>query len=176
MRIDNTYTQRQPNFGRLKSITYQNHFNPYIYPDQFATILKAIEESKALNEFFKKYDVDIYFHREVGTYRENDVYLMLKTTVPKTIGKNLHPTLFIDANEGGNEPSIYNLLYGLARKIETIEFSDLKYKLDDALKALKEIEKRKNARTKVDKIKNSPPSPEKSEMETFFEKLFDWLK
>ncbi len=91
-------------------------------------------------------------------------------------GKNLHPTLFIDANEGGNEPSIYNLLYGLARKIETIEFSDLKYKLDDALKELKEIEKRKNARTKVDKIKNSLPSPEKSEMETFFEKLFDWLK
>ena len=57
-----------------------------------------------------------------------------------------------------------------------MEFSDLKYKLDDAIKEFEEIEKVKNARTKVDEITNSLLSPEKSEKKTFFEKLFGWLK
>ena len=57
-----------------------------------------------------------------------------------------------------------------------MEFSDLKYKLDDAIKEFEEIEKVKNARTKVDEITNSLLSPEKSEKKTFFEKLFSWLK
>ena len=57
-----------------------------------------------------------------------------------------------------------------------MEFSDLKYKLDDAIKEFEEIEKEKNARTKVDEITNSLLSPEKSEKKTFFEKLFGWLK
>ena len=57
-----------------------------------------------------------------------------------------------------------------------MEFSDLKYKLDDAIKEFEEIEKEKNARTKVDEITNSLLSPEKSEKKTFFEKLFSWLK
>ena len=62
MRIDNTYTQRQQNFGRLKSITYQSHFNPDLYPEEFAKLLNTIKESKAFNEFFKQYDVDMSFH------------------------------------------------------------------------------------------------------------------
>lgn len=57
-----------------------------------------------------------------------------------------------------------------------MEFSDLKYKLDDAIKEFEEIEKEKNARTKVDEITDNFLSSEKSEKKTFFEKLFGWLK
>ena len=57
-----------------------------------------------------------------------------------------------------------------------MEFSDLKYKLDDAIKESEEIEKVKNARTKVDEITDNFLSSEKSEKKTFFEKLFSWLK
>ena len=60
--------------------------------------------------------------------------------------------------------------------IKNMEFSDLKYKLDDAIKELEENEKEKNARTKVDEITDNLLSPEKSEKKTFFEKLFGWLK
>ncbi len=178
MRIDNTYTQRQPNFGRLKSITYQNHFNPSIYPEEFARLLNAIKESKALNEFFKKYDVDMYFHKGEGPFQKDYIYMMLKTTVPKTKGNNLRPTLYFGAHQGLNESicSTYTLLNRLIQKTKNIEFSDLKYKLDDAIKELEENEKEKNARTKVDEITDNLLSPEKSEKKTFFEKLFGWLK
>ena len=178
MRIDNNYTQRQPNFGSLKSITYQSHFNPDVYPEEFAKVLKAIKESKAFNEFFKQYDVDMYFHEGEGPFKKDYIYMMLKTKVPKTKGNNLHPTLYFGADQGLNEAicSTYTLLNRLIQQIKNIEFSDLKYKLDDALIELKKNEKMKNARTKVDEITNSLHSPEKSEKKTFFEKLFDWLK
>ena len=178
MRIDNTYTQRQQNFGRLKSITYQNHFNPSIYPEEFARLLNAIKESKALNEFFKKYDVDMYFHKGEGPFQKDYIYMMLKTTVQKTKGNNLRPTLYFGADQGLNEPicSTYTLLNRLIQKTKNIEFSDLKYKLDDAIKELEENEKEKNARTKVDEITDNLLSLEKSEKKTFFEKLFGWLK
>ena len=68
------------------------------------------------------------------------------------------------------------MLNRLIQKTKNIEFSDLKYKLDDAIKELEENEKEKNARTKVDEITDNLLSPEKSEKKTFFEKLFGWLK
>ena len=178
MRIDNNYTQRQPNFGSLKSITYQSHFNPDLYPEEFAKLLNTVKESKAFNEFFKQYDVDMYFHEWEGPFKKDYIYMMLKTTVPKTKGNNLRPTLYLGADQGHNEPicSTYTLLNRLTKKIKNIEFSDLKYKLDDALKELEENEKEKNARTKVDEITDNLLSPEKSEKKTFFEKLFGWLK
>ena len=178
MRIDNTYTQRQQNFGRLKSITYERHLNPDVYPEEFARLLNAIKESKALNEFFKKYDVDMYFHKGEGPFQKDYIYMMLKTTVPKTKGNNLRPTLYFGADQGLNEPicSTYTLLNRLTQKTKNIEFSDLKYKLDDALKELEENEKEKNARTKVDEITDNLLSPGKTKKKTFFEKLFGWLK
>ena len=181
MRIDNNYTQKQPNFGRLKSITYQRHFNPDIYPEEFAKLLKTIKESKAFNDFFKQYDVDMYFHEGEGSFKTSYVYMTLKTTVPKTKGNNLRPTLYFGVDQGLNESicSTYTLLNRLIPKIKNIEFSDLKYKLDDALKELEENEKTKNARTEIDEITNSiltKDSPEKSKKKTFFEKLFGWLK
>ena len=178
MRIDNNYTQRQPNFGRLKSITYQSHFNPDLYPEEFAKLLNTVKESKAFNEFFKQYDVDMYFHEGEGPFKKDYIYMMLKTTVPKTKGNNLRPTLYLGADQGHNEPicSTYTLLNRLTQKIKNIEFSDLKYKLDDALKELEENEKKKNTKTKVDEITDNLLSPKKSEKKTFFEKLFGWLK
>ena len=104
--------------------------------------------------------------------------MMLKTTVQKTKGNNLRPTLYFGADQGLNEPicSTYTLLNRLIQKTKNIEFSDLKYKLDDAIKELEENEKEKNARTKVDEITDNLLSLEKSEKKTFFEKLFGWLK
>lgn len=178
MRIDNTSTQSQQNFGSLKSITYQRHFNPDLYPEEFTKLLNTIKESKAFNEFFKQYDVDMYFHEGEGPFKKDYIYMMLKTTVPKTKDNNLRPTLYLGADQGLNEPicSTYTLLNRLIQKIKNIEFSDLKYKLDDALKELEENEKKKNARKKIDKITNSILSAEKPEKKTFFEKLFGWLK
>ena len=178
MRIDNNYTQRQPNFGSLKSITYQSHFNPDVYPEEFAKVLKAIKESKAFNEFFKQYDVDMYFHEGEAIFQREYIHMILKTKVPKTKGNNLRPTLYIGADQGFKEPicSTYTLLNRLTQKIKNIEFSDLKYKLDDALKELEENEKKKNTRTKVGEITDNLLSSEKSEKKTFFEKLFGWLK
>ncbi len=179
MRIDNNYTQyRQPNFGRLKSITYHEKLNPDLYPEEFAKLLNTVKESKAFNEFFKQYDVDMYFHEGEGSFKTSYVYMTLKTTVPKTKGNNLRPTLYIGADQGSKEPicSTYTLLNRLTQKIKNIEFLDLKYKLDDALKELEENEKKQNARTKVGEITDNLLSPEKSEKKTFFEKLFGWLK
>ena len=178
MRIDNTYTQRQQNFGRLKSITYQSHFNPDLYPEEFAKLLNTVKESKAFNEFFKQYDVDMYFHEGEGPFKKDYIYMMLKTTVPKTKGNNLRPTLYLGADQGHNEPicSTYTLLNRLTKKIKNIEFSDLKYKLDDALKELEENEKKKNARTNVDEIADNLLSLGKPKKKNFFEKLFGWLK
>ena len=104
--------------------------------------------------------------------------MMLKTTVPKTKGNKLHPTLWFDAAEGTNELrySPVSLLNRLSQQIKNIEFSDLKYKLDDALKELEENEKKKNARTNVDEITDNLLSLGKPEKKTFFEKLFGWLK
>ena len=176
MKVDNNSAQRQPNFGSLKSITYQRHLNPDLYPEEFTKLLNTIKESKAFNEFFKQYDVDMYFHEGEGPLKKDYIYMMLKTTVPKTKGNNLRPTLFFCADQELNESicSTYTLLNRLIQKIKTIEFSDLKYKLEDALKELEENEKK--ARTKIDNITNSLLSPEKPEKKTFFEKLFGWLK
>ena len=103
MRIDNNCAQRQPNFGKLRSITYQRHLNPDVYPEEFAKVLKAIKESKAFNEFFKQYDVDMSFCEWEGLHQQDCVYMKLRTTVPKTKVNNLHPTLWFDAAEGTNE-------------------------------------------------------------------------
>ena len=177
MRIDNNYTQRQPNFGRLKSITYNHRFiNPDFYPEEFAKLLNTVKESKAFNEFFKQYDVDMSFHG-TPTFGAEYIYMKLKTTVPKTKGNNLRPELFFDAGKLNEfKPSTSTLLNRLIQKIKNIEFSDLKYKLDDALKTLEENEKKKNTKTKVDEITDNLLSPEKSEKKTFFEKLFGWFK
>ena len=99
--------------------------------------------------------------------------MKLKTTVPKTKGNNLRPELYFDAGKFNEfKPSTSTLLNRLIQKIKNIEYSDLKYKLDDALKTLEENEKKK----KFDEITDNLLSPEKSEKKTFFEKLFGWLK
>ena len=66
MRIDNNYTQyRQPNFGRLKSIKYCNSNYLDLFPQETAELLRAVKESKAFNEFFKKYDVDMFIGSKI---------------------------------------------------------------------------------------------------------------
>ncbi len=61
MRIDTNYRQRQPNFNSLKSIKYRKDYYPKIYPKEIAEILKTFKESKAFNQFFKQYNVDMVY-------------------------------------------------------------------------------------------------------------------
>ena len=182
MRIDNNYTQyRQPNFGRLKSTKYNNIY-PDVYAEEIANLLRTIKESKAFNEFFNQYDLDIYFSK--GEMLGKDYFSMtLKTEVPNKINSNTNnPILFFSADQRDDEticPTQY-LINRLARKIKDIEFSDLKYKLDSEVKKLEEEEKNtQKYRAEIDDITNSLISqnlPEGSKKKTFFEKLFGWLK
>ncbi len=181
MRIDNNYSHRQPNFGRLKSITYQKHFNPDFYPEEMTKLLKTIKASKAFNDFFKQYDVDIYFAKGKDLFGKNYVDMMMETTVQKTEGNNCKPILLFDVQERDNEvicptPELINRL---TKKIKNIEFSNLKYKLDNSLKQVEEKEKMEKQKMKLDSIVNSlltQGAQESPKKKTFFEKLFGWLK
>ena len=181
MRIDNNYTQyRQPNFGRLKSIQYGNRYYPDIYPEETARLLRTIKESKAFNEFFKQYDVDLFIDKgKYELYQQNTdfVKMSLKTAVPKTDGSNWYPKLVLETKASEKEacPTQY-LINRLTRKIEDVEFSDLKYALDSKLKKLEKEEKNKNLdeiyKAEIEDITNSLISSEKPKKKTFFEKLF----
>ena len=184
MRINNSYTQyRQPNFGRLKSIKFNSRmYLELYYPEEIAKLLRTIKESSAFNEFFKKYDVDLFINK--GKHIQNYVDLSLTTTIQKTEGNNLTTNFVIRAEEGNNE-TCYNseLLKRLTRIIKNVEYSDLKCKLEDSLKKLAEKEQRdkleQKARAELDDIVNSlltQDSLEAPKKKTFFENLFGWLK
>ena len=186
MRIDNNYTQyRQPNFGRLKSIKYCNSNYLDLYPQETAELLRAVKESKAFNEFFEKYDVDMLL--DMGEYsisKKKYADLTLKTRVPKPEGNNWYPEIIFEAKE--EDKGIYykwELINILTRKIKEVEFSNLKYNLEHSLEKLAQEEQNdklnKKARAQIDDITNSllrQDSPVESKKKTFFEKLFGWLK
>ena len=181
MRIDNNYTQyRQPNFGRLKSIQYGKNYYPDVYPEETARLLRTIKESKAFNEFFKQYDADLFINKgKHELYQQNTdfVKMTLKTAVPKTDGGNWYPELVLEAEASEKEacPTQY-LINRLTRKIEDIEFLDLKYWIDGKIKELEKEEKNKNLdeiyKAEIEDITNSLLSSEKPKKKTFFEKLF----
>lgn len=188
MRIDNNYTQyRQPNFGRLKSIKYCNSNYLDLYPQETAELLRAVKESKAFNEFFEKYDVDMLL--DMGEYsisKKKYADLTLKTRVPKPEGNNWYPRIIFEAKE--EDKGIYykwELINILTRKIKEVEFSNLKYDLKHSLEKLTQEEQNdklnKKARAQIDDITNSllrqdSHSPVESKEKTLFEKLFGWLK
>ena len=187
MRIDNNYTQRQPNFGRLKSIKYCNSNYLDLYPQETAELLRAVKESKAFNEFFEKYDVDMLL--DMGEYsisKKKYADLTLETRVPKPEGNNWYPKIIFEAKE--EDKGIYykwELINILTRKIKEVEFSNLKYNLEHSLEKLAQEEQNdklnKKARAQIDDITNSllrqdSHSPVESKEKTLFEKLFGWLK
>ena len=187
MRIDNNYTQRQPNFGRLKSIKYCNSNYLDLYPQETAELLRAVKESKAFNEFFEKYDVDMLL--DMGEYsisKKKYADLTLETRVPKPEGNNWYPRIIFEAKE--ENKGIYykwELINILTRKIKEVEFSNLKYNLEHSLEKLAQEEQNdklnKKARAQIDDITNSllrqdSHSPVESKKKTLFEKLFGWLK
>lgn len=183
MRIDNNYTQyRQPNFGRLKSIKYSNNTCLDFYPKEIAELLKTIKESKGFNKFFKQYDVDLFIDNRIGKY--TFVNMTLKTAVPEIKKPNWYPELKFEASANSEEiVTCRNLFNKLTQTIKKLEFSDLKNKLDDSLKEMKELEYRAGNkamyRAEVDDITNSlliQDLPAEAKKKTFFEKLFDWLK
>lgn len=186
MRIDNNYTQyRQPNFGRLKSITYQSHFNPDIYPEEFAKLWKTIKESNPFNDFFQKYDVDVDFDtgKKLLIWRTY-VRMTLNTAVPKTEDNDKKLELTFEALSPDDRYIFWDkLLKDLTRAIKNTKSSDLKYKLYKALKEVEKKEKENNLskkyKSEIADITNSlltQNSPEEPKKKTFFEKLFGWLK
>lgn len=182
MRIDNNYTQRQPNFGRLNSINYCNNTCRDLYPKEIAELLNTIKESKGFNKFFKQYDVDLFINNQIG--KHSFVNMTLKTAVPEIKNPNLYPELKFGASADPKElVTCYTLFRELTQTIKKLEFSDLKNKLDDSLKEMKELEyragKKDMYRAEIDEITNSlltQDSPETPKKKTFFEELFGWLK
>ncbi len=182
MRIDNNYTQKQPNFGRLKSIKYGNDTCQDLYPKEIAELLTTIKESKGFNKFFKQYDVDLFINNQIGKHAF--VNMTLKTAVPEIKNPNLYPELKFGASADPKElVTCYTLFRELTQTIKKLEFSDLKNKFNDSLKEMKELEyragKKDMYRAEVDDITNSlltQDSPVESKKKTFFEKLFGWLK
>lgn len=182
MRIDNNYTQRQPNFGRLNSINYCNNTCRDLYPKEIAELLNTIKESKGFNKFFKQYDVDLFINNQIG--KHSFVNMTLKTAVPEIKNPNLYPELKFGASADPKElVTCYTLFRELTQTIKKLEFSDLKNKLDDSLKEMKELEyragKKDMYRAEIDEITKSlltQDSPETPKKKTFFQKLFGWLK
>ncbi len=147
--------------------------------------MRTIKESKAFNEFFEKYDVDLLLDMGRSSINKKDcVELTLTTTVPKTGGNNWYPEIIYRAEEG-NKENLYRceLINILTRIIKDVEFSDLKRELEASLeieKRMEQIDKlNKKARAKIADITNSlltQDTPVESKKKTFFEKLFGWLK
>ena len=185
MRIDNNYTQyRQPNFGRLKSIKYGDSDYLKFYPKETSKLLRTIKESKAFNEFFEKYDVDMLLDMGRSSINKKDCVELTLTTVPKTGGNNWYPEIIYRAEEG-NKENLYRceLINILTRIIKDVEFSDLKRRLESSLEPLTNMEQMresdKKARAQIADITNSlltQKAPVESKKKTFFEKLFGWLK
>lgn len=180
MKIDNNYTHSQPNFGRLKSIKYGENISPNIYSEEIANLLRTIKESKAFNEFFNQYDVDLFIHKGTYTFDNKDyVSMSLKTTVPKTDGGNWHPELNYFVKEKDYISSTSSLINKLAQNIEKVEPLDLKYHLSDVIKKLEKDEKnnilKQQYRAEIDDITNSLLSQDEPKKKSFFKKVFDWL-
>ena len=182
MRIDNNYTQRQPNFGRLNSINYCNNTCRDLYPKEIAELLNTIKESKGFNKFFKQYDVDLFIDNNNG--KHTFANMTLKTTVSEIKDPNWYPELKFEASaKPGEIVTSSGLFNRLTQTIKKLEFSDLKNKLDDSLEEMKELEyragKKDMYRAEIDEITKSiltQDSPETPKKKTFFQKLFGWLK
>lgn len=183
MRIESTYTQRQQNFGSLKSIKYWNDNCRNRYPKEFAELLNTIKDSKAFNEFFKKYDVNLSFNKRENFFGSNCVSMKLDTIVKGSEDNTYNPILSFGV-VGKDDASLIN---GLTQEIKNLKFIDLKNKLDNSLtqiEAKEKMEKSEAERTamqiaKLDDITNSlltQNSPEVPKKKTLFEKLFGWLK
>ena len=110
--------------------------------------------------------------------------MTLKTAVPEIKNPNLYPELKFGASADPKElVTCYTLFRELTQTIKKLEFSDLKNKLDDSLKEMKELEyragKKDMYRAEIDEITKSlltQDSPETPKKKTFFQKLFGWLK
>ena len=194
MIIDNNYKYKHSNFGSLKSIKYSDKFYPEIYSEEVSKLLQSVKDSKAFNEFFKKYDVDMLIKED--KYTEN-LNMILKTTVPTNNGNNLYPKVKLAVNSKyfsglytGRKLtytlSTNSLIDKLTEKVKNVTFSDLKTELDSSLKKLKEKENlndlKQKHRAELDKIANSlltedshEGAKEKNFIDKFFEKVLGWL-
>lgn len=188
MRIDNNYTQRQPNFGRLNSINYCNKINPDTYPKEIAKLVRTLKESTAFNNFFKKYDVDLYLNADwIFPIEEDTVNLVLKTKIPRTESVIWYPRLLFIAKKKIFDSDFTLAFKNLTKQVKKTKSSDLKYKLSKSLKELEEREKQKKLKEEYkaelvnlindfnsEKPINEPQSTKTKK--TFFEKLFGRLK
>lgn len=192
MKIDNNYNHSQLNFGSLKSIKYSDTFLPDLYPQEITELLQSIKESKAFNEFLKKYDVDMLIKEDHHT---NDLSLILKTAVPDTKGNKLYPKIKFIAEKNyyvellsykdkkiEYSHSTGELISKLKEKIKNTKFSDLKTELNSALEKLKENENLNDLNKKhiaeLDNITSSLLSSNSSgdsKEKSFIEKLLGWL-
>ncbi len=192
MEIYNNYKQRQTNFGSLKSIKY-DHCYPDVYPKEMTKLFTTIKESKDFNDFFKKYDVDMFIKEDIDT---RDLNMILKTTVPTNNGNNLYPEIKLVAKSkyytevyDGKKRTNYEptsiLINDLTKQVKNMEFSNLKSKLDKSLEKLKENENLNNLKKKekaeFDKIEKNLLTGDSSYegstnfVNKLFVKVLSWL-
>ena len=193
MIIDNNYKYKHSNFGSLKSIKYSEFYSE-LYSEELSKLLQSVKDSKAFNEFFKKYDVDMLIKEDKYT---EDLNMILKATVPTNNGNNLYPKVKLAVNSKyfsglytGRKLtytlSTNSLIDKLTEKVKNVTFSDLKTELDSSLKKLKEKENlndlKQKHRAELDKIANSlltedshEGAKEKNFIDKFFEKVLGWL-
>ena len=188
MRIDNNYTQRQPNFGKLKSINYCSMINLDTYPKEITKLVQTLKESTAFNDFFKKYDVDLYLKADwLDPIRNDTVNLVLKTEIPQTESVILYPELIFTATKGIFDSNFTLALKNLTKQVKKTETSDLQDKLFKLLKKLEEKEKQNKLKEEyevgivnlindINSKKSINESQSTKTKKTFFEKLFGWLK
>ena len=185
MRIDNNYTQyRQPNFGSLKSIKFSRMLSPKKDTEEVLTLMQALKESKALNEFFKHYDTNVYFDRNAYQYQDGSLYKWASVNLDVLVkfeGMKIYPKLVFLVDTGENKVSHKDLINRLAQKIKDLEFSELKCSLCNEIEAsdeIKDLIEKKQYEEIMDIKKSllSQNSSEQSKKNTFFGKLFSWLK
>ena len=191
MRIDNNYTQRQPNFGKLGSIKYDNWVTPKDYPKEITKLMQTIKESPAFNDFFQKYDVNLHLKTNFFDFdivpRVKNVSLILKTKITRTKDDWYPELLFKAQNRGFFDIDLTTAFDRLTKKIKKVKTSDLEDKLFKLLKEKEEKEKRKNlvkkCEVEIDKIINDINSgkvgngaqPTKTK-NNLFDRLFGWIK
>ncbi len=145
MKIDSNYKQRGLNFGKLKSIKYDNGIFSDACDKGYADFMRVIKESKAFNEFFKQYDVDMFIKNDE---QAKELCMILKTLIRRSLGNNLYPTIKINVEptyfskllgrgKTMRKPTIDALINKLTEKIKKVTFSDLKSELDNSLLELR---------------------------------------
>ncbi len=188
MKIDNNYTQKQPNFGMLKSIKYCRKINPDTYPKEITKLMRTLKESTAFNDFFNKYDVDLYLNANWILPIENDtVNLALKTKIPRTESVILYPELLFIAKKGIYDSDFTLALKNLTKQVKKTKTSDLKDKLFKLITELEGKEKQNKLKEEykveianlINDINSEKPTNERlstKTKKTVFEKLFGLLK